>query len=222
MGVFGQAAQFIASHPHLLVTEALGQIELVVASMVVALVIALPVGLAVGHLHRWSFLAISGGNVLRALPTLAIIAVGISIYGIGFVNILVALVILALPLILTNSYVGVAEVDPGVVEAARGMGMTGWQILWRVELPNAVPLIMAGIRTASVYVIATAYLATFAGSTDTLGSIIGNESSYGLQGVIAATAVVIVIALIGEVLFGLSQRALTPKGLKLEPVTAVA
>jgi osmoprotectant transport system permease protein len=95
------------------------------------------------------------------------------------------------------------------------MGMSTWQIIRRVELPSAVPLIMAGIRTATVYVIATAYLAAFAGSPGTLGDIIGNQGSYTLAGVMAAAIVAVVLAFAAELLLGLAQRALTPRGLRL-------
>ncbi|MGH3622312.1 MAG: ABC transporter permease, partial [Sciscionella sp.] len=182
MSFIGDVGRFFSSNGDLLLNETGGHVLLSASAIVLALVIGLPIGVLVGHLHRWSFLAINGGNVLRALPTLAVVAIGIGFYGLGFVNILVALVILALPLILTNAYVAVEEVDRGMVEAARGMGLTGWQIVLRVELPNAIPLIMAGLRTAWVYVVATAYLAGFAGSGGTLGDIITNQSSYRLSG----------------------------------------
>ena len=105
-----------------------------------------------GHLHRGSFLAVNVANIGRALPTLVVIAVGFTFLGLGFTNMMVALVILAVPPILTNAYVAVDEVDPDAVEAARGMGMTPSQVLRRVEIPLALPLLFAGIRTAAVFV----------------------------------------------------------------------
>ena len=215
MHTFAQIGDFFQAHPGMLLAETANQAELCVVALAVAFVIAFPIGVIVGHLHRWSFLAINGGNVLRALPTLAVIALGIALYGGGYVNILVALVVLVVPLILTNSYVAVDGVDPGMVEAARGMGLTWWQIIVRVEVPNAVPLVMAGVRTASVYVIAGAYVGAFAGYDGTLGDIITNQGSYGLPGVLAATAVSIVLAAIGELIFAGVQRLLVPKGLRI-------
>jgi osmoprotectant transport system permease protein len=167
---------FFATNAGMLLTLAVGHILLSVVAIVIAVVLGVPIGAYVGHLHRFSFLAINGGNVLRALPTLALVAIMITLVGFGFANITIALVVLALPLILTNAYTAVAGVDPGFVEAARGMGMTDSQILFQVELPNALPLIMTGIRTAWVFTVATAYLAVFAGSPGTLGDIIGNVS----------------------------------------------
>ena len=96
---------------------------------------ALPLGAWLGHLHRGSFVAINLSNVGRALPSLAVIAIGLAFLGIGFANVTLALVVLAVPPILTNAYVAVDGVEPDAVDAARGMGMTRRQILWRVELP---------------------------------------------------------------------------------------
>ena len=206
---------FFSEQTALLVRLTVGHILLSVVSLLIAIVIALPLGAWIGHLHRGSFLVVNAGNVLRSLPTLALVAIGIAVYGFGYVNITVALVILAFPLVLTNTFTAVEGVEPGIVEAARGMGMTGWQILTRVELPSSIPLIMSGIRTSWVYVVATAYLATFAGATGTLGDVIANISGYSLSGVLAAAAVSIILAFLGDALLGLAERGLTPTGLRL-------
>ena len=215
MQLLSDAAVFILHHPQLLAEKGLQQLLLSAVSLAVAMAIALPVGIVTGHLHRGGYLAISGGNIARALPSLAVIAIGIPLWGLGFVNIMITLVVLAIPAILTNTYVGVSTVKPATLEAARGMGMRPWQVLTMVELPVAVPLILGGIRTASVFVIATAYLASFAGSGNTLGSIISQEGFYGLSGVLAATVVVVVMAFAVEGLLAFCQRRLTPKGLRL-------
>lgn len=213
-GLGHDIGSYFSHHAGTLFSQAITQIGLSVLSVVIAIVIGLPIGAVVGHFHRFSFIAINGGNALRALPTLAIIAIGISIYGFGLVNITVAMVILALPLILTNAYVAVDGVDPATVRAARGMGMTGLQVLLRVELPNCVPLIMTGVRTAWVYVVATAYLAAFAGYPNTLGDVITDVGSFGLGGVLAAAVVAVVIAFLGEAVLAGVQRLLTPHGLR--------
>lgn len=215
MSLGGDIVAFFADHGGSLFHEGVTHIEVAALAVAISIAIGLPVGAVVGHFHRFSFIAINGGNVLRALPTLAIIAIGIGIYGFGLVNITVALVILALPLILTNAYVAVDGVDPGTVRAARGMGMTGLQILLRVELPNCIPLVMAGVRTAWVYVVATTYLAAFSGYANTLGDVIANIGAFGLGAVLAATIVAIVIAFGGELIFAAIERALTPRGLKV-------
>jgi osmoprotectant transport system permease protein len=206
---------FFGDNAALLLELTLVHILLSVFALVVATVLAIPLGAWIGHLHRFSFLVVSVGNVLRSLPTLAIIAIGIALYGFGVINITVALVILGFPLVLTNTFTAVEGVDPGTVEAARGMGMTGWQILTRVELPSSIPLIMSGIRTSWVYIVATAYLATFSGAQGTLGDIISNIEGYGLAGVLAAATISILLAFLGDALLGLAERALTPTGLRL-------
>ena len=120
-----------------------------------ALALAVPIGVVLGHLHRGSFIAINIGNLWRALPRLAVLAIAVAFLGLGLPNVEVAMVVLAVPPIVTNAYTAVDNVDPDLVDAARGMGMTGWEILRHVELPLAVPLIFAGIRTAAVFVVAT-------------------------------------------------------------------
>jgi len=138
---------FFFNNLSLFATKVVAHVELSFAAIGVAILIAIPLGAWLGHIHRGSFLAISVSNIGRALPSLAVIAIAIGILGIGFLNTMVALVILAGPVILTNTYVAVTEVDPDAVQAARAMGMTPLQVLWRVELPLAMPLIFAGVRT---------------------------------------------------------------------------
>ena len=169
------AFRFIGQHSDLVFSKAGSQLLLSAAALGVAIGVSLPIGMITGHLRRGSQVAIGGANVLRALPTLAIIAVGIGLYGLGFVNIIVALAILGIPPILNNTYVGISSVPAATVDAGRGLGMHPWQVLLRLEIPNAVPLILGGIRTASVYIIATAYLGSFAGTDATLGTVITNE-----------------------------------------------
>jgi osmoprotectant transport system permease protein len=206
---------FFFNNLHLFLVKVLAHLELSFAAVAVAILIALPLGAWLGHIHRGSFMAISVSNVGRALPSLAVIAIGIGILGIGFLNTMVALVILAGPVILTNTYVAVAEVDPDAVQAARAMGMTPLQVLWRVELPLAMPLIFAGVRTATVYVVATATLATFAGGGG-LGDIIVNEPTYGTAGVIAGSLMITVLAFAIDGLLALVQRGVTPYPLRTQ------
>ncbi len=213
MSVFGHAVTFFFNNLSLFRDKTIAHMELSLAAIGVALAIAIPVGVWLGHLHRWSFLAINISNLGRALPSLAVISIGIGILGIGFLNTMVALIILAGPVILTNAYVAVEQVDRDAVEAARAMGMSSLQVLTRVELPLALPLIFAGVRTATVYVIATATLATFAGGGG-LGDIIVNEPTYGTAGVIAGSLTITVLAFAMDGLLALVQRAVTPVPLR--------
>jgi osmoprotectant transport system permease protein len=147
-------------------------------------------------------------NVGRALPSLVLIAFGLTVLGVGFWNNAAALVVLAVPPILTNAYFGIAGVDRDVVEAARGMGLTERQIVLRVELPLGLPLVIAGVRIAAIFVIATATIAAVAGGGG-LGEIIVDQASYGLAGVVAASLCVSALAFVAALLLGLLRRALT-------------
>jgi osmoprotectant transport system permease protein len=219
---------FFFNNLSLFANKVVAHLELSLAAIGVAILIAIPLGAWLGHVHRGSFLAISVSNIGRALPSLAVISIGIGILGIGFLNTMVALVILAGPVILTNTYVAVAEVDPDAVQAARAMGMTPLQVLWRVELPLAMPLIFAGVRTATVYVVATATLATFAGGGG-LGDIIVNEPTYGTAGVIAGSLMITVLAFAVDGVLAIVQHRVTPYPLRrqgrkraVEPITDAA
>ena len=174
MGTFVDAFQFFGENPALVWEKTVDHIVLSAAAIAVGILVAVPLGVWLGHVHRGSFLAINASNIGRALPSLAVISIGLGLLGVGFVNVLVAMVILAVPPMLTNSYVAVDGVEPDAVEAAKGMGMRPSQVLLKVELPLALPLIFAGVRTAAVYVIATAALASIAGG-HSLGDIILNQ-----------------------------------------------
>jgi osmoprotectant transport system permease protein len=181
----------------------------------ISLAIAIPLGAWLGHIHRGSFLAINLGNIGRALPSLAVLAIGDAFLGLGLTVVELALVILAVPPIITNAYLGVDGVDRDLVDAARGMGMSEREILTRVELPLAVPLMFAGIRTAAVFVVSTTTIASLAGFSGSLGDIIANETSYHFSGVLGAAICVAALALAVEGALTLLQWALTPRGLRV-------
>jgi osmoprotectant transport system permease protein len=204
--------RFFGDNAGLLGQKVLAHLGISALAIAVALALALPVGVLLGHKHRGSYLAINVSNVLRALPSLALIAISLAIFGLSLINIQVALVALAIPPILTNAYTAVDKVEPDAVEAARGMGMSQWQVLRIVELPLSWPLIFAGIRTGAVYVVATAPLASIAGGGG-LGDIILNQPTYHLEGVIAATIVTVVLAFAVDAALGFVQRRLTPTGI---------
>ena len=182
----------------------------------IAVAIGLPIGLWLGHIHRGSFVAINVGNIWRALPSLAVLAIGVAFLGLGLRNVELALVVLAVPPIITNAYVAIDGVERDVVDAARGMGMTGMQILLRVELPLGIPLIFAGVRTAALFVVSTTTIAALTGYSGSLGDIINNETSYRLSGVLGAAICIAALALVVDVALAVVQRLLTPKGLKLK------
>jgi osmoprotectant transport system permease protein len=210
---FVDAFRFIGDHPGFLAQKTWEQIELSGAALLIALVVALPIGVVLGHLHRGSSFAISASIVGRALPSLVLIAAFLTLLGVGFVNNMVALAVLGTGPILTNSFDGVDRVDRDSVEAARGMGMTGSQILRRVELPLAIPLIFTGIRIAAVTIVATAPIAAIAGGGG-LGDVIVNQASYRLSGVLGASLCVMLLSALVFVALAGVQIAVTPRALR--------
>jgi osmoprotectant transport system permease protein len=189
-------------------------LQLSLVATLVATLIALPLGVYLGHIGRFQFVATSISNIGRAIPALGLVVFFIAFLGVGFLNVCVALVLLAIPPIITNSYVGIRGVDPETVDAARGNGLTDRQVALKVELPMALPTIMGGIRISLVSVIATATIAPLA-NVDTLGRPIISPNVYGTAGQLAACLVVAIVTLAADGVFVLVQKAVTPEGLKL-------
>jgi osmoprotectant transport system permease protein len=202
-------------------TRILEHVELSGLAVVIACAIALPIGLYLGHTGRFAFVAVNVANVGRALPSLALLALALPIafalgLGLGFWPTLIAMVPLALPPVLTSAYVAVRNVEADVIEAARGMGMSERGILQRVELPLGLPLILSGIRTAAVNVVATA----------TLGALVawGGLGRYIVDGLalreydrlFAGALLVAALAIIVEVAFGTFERFSTSPGIRAE------
>jgi osmoprotectant transport system permease protein len=196
-------------------------IEVSALALGVALALALPVGVLLGHHGKGELLAVAVGNAGRAIPELALIAFMVAFLGVGLVNLTLALMVLGIPPILTNAFVGVRQVDRGAVEAARGMGMTGAEIVRKVELPLAAPTIMTGVRTAAINIVATATLGPLVGEL-TLGDFIINRNVYGDEGVLAGAILVALLALVVELALAGVQRLLTPRGLALQRAGAGA
>lgn len=190
-------------------------VVLSVAALVIGIAIALPLALAIRNTSLGAALAVNVGNIGRAVPSLAILALCQPFLGFGFDTALVALTALAIPPILINASTGLREVSRDVIDAARGMGLSGGQILTRIQLPIATPVIFAGIRTSAVQVVASATLATFIG-----GGGLGNLIVEGTQRndtaiLLAGSLSVAVLAIITEVGFSALERGMTPKGLKI-------
>ena len=179
----------------------------------IAAAIALPVGVYIGHTGRGALFAVNLTNLGRAIPSLGIIILMFTIFGFGVVPVLVTLFALAIPPIVTNSYIGVHSVDPDVRQAAEGMGMRGRQVLWQVELPMAMPLIMAGIRTSAVQVVATATLAAFVGLGGLGRYLIDGLAQRDLAEVVGGAILVAVLSLLTELVLGRVQTLVVSKGL---------
>ncbi len=227
LGSFGDAFEFIFSGRQSTIADGevggpervwdflVTHVALSAAAMALALAIALPLGIYLGHRGRGELFAVAAGNAGRALPELVLIALFVAFIGTGFDNVMLALMILGVPPILTNTFVGIKQVDRTAVEAARGMGMSERAIALRIELPLAAPTIMTGVRTSAINIIATAAIAPLA-SVDTLGRFILAPNVYGDAGVIAGAILIALLALTVELCLAGLQSALTPKGVKLQ------
>jgi osmoprotectant transport system permease protein len=216
MSIFSEVAQWLTSSEHW--TGSTGvparmfeHVQMSAGAVALAALVALPLGLLIGHTRRGSFVAISIANLGRAIPSFAILALSVPFFGIGFKPTLITLVALAIPPILTNTYVGIEGVDQDTVEAARGMGMAGRQILARIELPLAVPLMLTGLRTAAVQVVATATLAALVGWGGLGRFIIDGFSVRDDAQIVSGAILVAALAVVTEVVFGGLERLLSPR-----------
>jgi osmoprotectant transport system permease protein len=180
---------------------------------VIAAAIALPIGVFIGHTGRGAVFAVNLTNLGRAIPSLGIIILMFTVFGFGVAPVLITLFALAIPPIVTNSYIGVRSVDPDVRQAAEGMGMRGRQVLWQVELPMAMPLIMAGIRTSAVQVVATATLAAFVGLGGLGRYLIDGLAQRDIAEVVGGAILVAVLSLLTELVLGRVQTMVVSKGL---------
>jgi osmoprotectant transport system permease protein len=205
----------------------LGQhVQLTVVSVLVAALVALPIGILLGHVRTGGAIAVNIANIGRALPAFALLILAVQWVGIGdptgiltpvqSVPAFIAMFALAVPPMLANAYVGMAGVDDEIREAARGMGMNGREMIWRVELPNAVPLVMAGVRTATVAVVATATLAAYVDSGGLGRYIVDGFRVNDDAKVFAGGLLVALLAIALELLLALLQRALTSPGIRSE------
>lgn len=193
-------------------------VTMCVAALLTAAALALPVGLYMGHTGRGGSLAINVSNLGRAVPSFAIIVLAAQWFEeIGAKPAFIALVALAVPPMVTNALTAVAGVDPEVKESALGMGLTGTQVLTRVEVPMGMPLIMAGVRTSGVQIVATATLAALVGWGGLGRYIIDGLATRDFVEVFAGAFAVAVLSIFAEVALGGLQRVLVPRGLSADP-----
>jgi osmoprotectant transport system permease protein len=193
-------------------------LEISAWAVLLGCVVGWPIGIWLGHRGRGGGPVVTVANITLALPTLALLTIlPLTPLGFGKLPVVVALAVFAVPPLLANSYTGLRQIDPETREAAQGMGFSGTQLLWRVELPLAVPYLAAGLRTAAVQVVATAALASFVNGGG-LGQVIAAGFGLGLaQGggqIVAGGIAVAALALLVEGLLALLQRLVTPKPLR--------
>jgi len=197
-------------------THLVEHLQLSAESVVIGAVIALPIGIVLGHYGRFGNLAMNVSNVGRALPSFGILVIAFYLFGLGDTPIILALTMLAIPPMVTNSYVGMREVDPDVKDAARGMGYRELARVLRIELPLAVPLVMAGIRTSAEQVVATATLRALIAGGGLGRFIVDGLDQQDYTKAAAGAILVAVLALATEVSLAGVERLLVPRGLRLQ------
>ena len=227
MGFLGEVIDWFAAGEHWHGPNGLPHrvgehVVLSLVAIAIACAIALPIGIALGHRRRGGTVAAAVANIGRAVPSFALLVLALKVFGLGATPTYIALVVLGIPPMLVNAYVGVAEVDTELRDAARGMGMTGWQSLRRVELPLALPLVMGGIRTGAVQVVATATLAAYIGEGGLGRYIVDGQSVQDNVTVFAGALVVALLSVATELGLGAVQRAVTPRGRDAALADAVA
>lgn len=183
-------------------------------AVVVGLLVAGPIGALVGHTGRGAFLLVGLANVLRALPSLGLLILLVIVVGFGLFPVFLTLAIVAVPPLLAGTYAGVRNVDPAVVDAARGMGMRGSQVLLKVELPNALPLVLGGIRSAALQVIATAVLGAYVGFGGLGRYVIDGLRQQDYPQMAVGALLVAALALAVEGVLALVQRFVVSPGLR--------
>ena len=214
MAMLGQAGQYIVANPTAFAKAAGVHVSLSLCALAIAALLAVPAAIALAHSR--GVVALAGINVVnagRTLPSLAVLALVMPVLGTGFTPSLFALTLLALPPILINTFVGVRAVDADVIDSARGMGMRADDILWTVELPIALPVIFAGLRTAAVQVVSGAVLAAFIGGGGLGDYITAGIAMMSMHLVLVGAIPVTLLSLGADALFGTLQKRLTSKGL---------
>ncbi len=197
-------------------------VQICAFAIVVAIVIGVGLGIAVSRNAVLAFVAVNLSGLMRAIPVIAFLIAALPYLGVGFKPTVIALIVLGIPPILLNTYTGIRGIDPAMIDAATGIGMTRWQIITRIQAPLVMPIIAAGIRTAAVQIVATATLAAIIGAGGYGEYIIDGLNRLNNSEVLAGALPVAVLAIIIEVFMSWLQQVLTPLGLRqsipVEPV----
>jgi osmoprotectant transport system permease protein len=196
----------------------LQHVEYTLVTLVISAAIALPIGLLIGHTNRGAFLAINIGNAGRALPTFGLLSLMVTLVGIGTLPVLTALVVLAVPPILSATYAGIRSVEPSAVNAAIGMGMRPMQVLFKAEVPMALPLIVSGLRSALLQVCATATVAAYVGFGGLGRLLIDGLSFNAYDQVFAGALLVALLAIALDLLSAAAERAVVSPGVRARRV----
>ncbi len=188
-------------------------------TLLIGALIAIPIGLYIGHTGRFSFIAINAGNAGRSLPTLGLIILLVTLIGFSLVPVIIALVVLSIPPILTSTYAGLRAVNPAAVDAAKGMGMRPFQILFRVEVPMALPLILSGVRSATLQVVSTATVASYVGLSGLGRLLVDGIALNQYDRVIAGAVLVAILAIVLDLSAAAIQRLVVSPGVSGQALT---
>jgi osmoprotectant transport system permease protein len=191
-------------------------LQICAISIAGAIIIGVILGAAVSGNSFAAFLAVNLSGLLRAIPVIATLIVFVPLFGLGLKPTLIALIIVGIPPVLLNTYTGIRGIDPAMIDSAKGMGMTTWQIATKIQTPLVLPLVAAGVRTTAVQIVATATLAAFIGAGGYGDYIVDGISVFNYPELIAGSLAVAIFAIVVEVFMGWLQRRVTPAGLRLE------
>ena len=215
--MLGQLAAFVANPRNAYAEHTVQYVTLCAAASALAILVGAPLGIAVSRRPALAFLAVNLSGFMRAIPVIAFLAFAIPYLGLGFAPSLVALAVLGIPPILLNTYTGIRGIEPATIDAARGCGLTRWQIIRRIQLPLVLPIVAAGFRTSTVQIIATATLASIIGAGGYGDYILSGLYQVDMKQILAGAVPVTLLAMAAELSLGWAQRALTPGGVS-EPV----
>lgn len=214
--------QFFFDPKNNFIGETLIYLEMCGLSILASVIIGVIIGAAVSRSAILSFIAVNLSGLIRAIPVIAVLILFYPYFGLGLKSALIALTLLGIPPILLNTYTGIRGIDPAMIDAAKGMGMTGWQIATKIQAPLVTPLVAAGIRTSAVQIVATATLAAFIGAGGYGDYIVDGLNVFNYPELIAGAIAVAVVALLIEVFMSWLQRVVTPGGLKVQENVEVA
>jgi osmoprotectant transport system permease protein len=221
-----QCINYILNPANSYLLETVEYLKLCGVGIAASIVIGVVLGALVSRNAILAFIAVNVSGLVRAIPIIAILLLFVEVLptsvSIGFVPAIIALILLGIPPILLNTYTGIRGVDPATIEAAKGMGMTTWQIATRIQAPLVTPLVAAGIRTSAVQIVATATLAAFIGAAGYGDYIVDGINVLNYTELVVGAVSVAILAILVEVFMSWLQRALTPAGLKVQVVPAQA
>ncbi|MGV3111928.1 ABC transporter permease [Staphylococcus pettenkoferi] len=206
---------FLRNNGQELFKKALEHLEISVIALLIAIIVAVPIGIMLSRMKRTSNVVLTIAGVLQTIPTLAVLAIMIPIFGVGKMAAIIALFIYVLLPILNNTVLGVQQIDSNLKDAAKSMGMTRLQMMKDIELPLALPLILSGVRLSAVYVISWATLASYVGAGGLGDFVFNGLNLYNANMIIAAAIAVTILALIVDFVLSRIEKWAVPKGLKV-------